>query len=181
MAVGSVLSLVDGWQNQNLFCVAAGQKTGCPGAWLLASGHLCFGNWIKLLTKFRCLVMLLVRCISWLDTNAKTVAKKLMNFIRYSLCVQVSLGCMTMLITVGGKNSGALQYTEAFISHRSRLMLMKTLKSIWNVNLVSIVHNRQEIFFFFFFLHWYKKCQMGKENELWNGFVLCCLWESEIN
>lgn len=29
-------TMVDDWQTQNIFWVAAGQKTGCPGSWLLA-------------------------------------------------------------------------------------------------------------------------------------------------
>lgn len=133
------------WWLTNTKFVVSSSWTKDRMSWCTAdSGHLYFGNGSKLLSKFRCLVILSVRCISWLDTNTKTVAKRLKDFIRYSLCVQVILGCMTMLISVGGKYSGVLQYTEAFISHRWRLLLMKTLKSMWNFNLVSIVYNGQE-------------------------------------
>lgn len=75
-----------------------------------------------------------------------------------------------MLIRVGGKYPGILQYTEAFIFYRLRVLLMKILKSIWNFNLISIVYNKQESYFFFFSIG-IKSVRWGRKMN--DGGVLC--------
>lgn len=87
------------WHNgrwlTNTKYILSGSWTKDRMSWFMTTGNRCiyFGDWIKQLAKFRCLVMLLVRCISWKDTSAKTFLKRLKNFIRYSLCVQGIGGC----------------------------------------------------------------------------------------